>query len=54
MLPTIKARNATDVIVDRRCGAMALSDPIRIPKELGLAKPQMAKVAIPALRAYND
>jgi len=51
MLPTTKARKATDVMVERRWGAMALRDPMRMPKELGLAKPQMANVAIPALRA---
>lgn len=51
MLPTINARKATDVIIPRRFGAIALKEPMRMPRELGLAKPQMAKVAMPALRA---
>lgn len=51
MLPTTNARKATDVIVPRRFGAIALKEPMRMPRELGLAKPQMAKVAMPALRA---
>lgn len=47
----MNARKATEVMVPRRLGAMALSEPMRMPRELGLAKPQMANVAMPALRA---
>lgn len=51
ILPTINALKATEVIRALRLGAIAPSEPINIPKELGLAKPQIANVAIPALRA---
>lgn len=51
MLPTIKARMATDVIRPFLFGAITPKEPMRIPNELGFAKPQMAKVAMPALRA---
>lgn len=50
MVPAITALNATAVMTERLVGAIADSDPIRIPNELGLAKPHTAKVAIAALR----
>lgn len=53
MLPTTNALMATDVIRPFLLGAIAPKAPISIPKELGFAKPQMANVAIPALRACN-
>uniref|UniRef100_A0A1A9WK10 Uncharacterized protein n=1 Tax=Glossina brevipalpis TaxID=37001 RepID=A0A1A9WK10_9MUSC len=51
MLPTTNARKATAAITGLRLGAIALKLPIKIPMELGFAKPQMANVAMPALRA---
>lgn len=51
MLPTTKARIATDVITYLLLGAMALSVPISMPRELGFAKPQMANVVMVMLRA---
>lgn len=51
ILPTTNALKATEVIRPLRLGAIAPNEPINIPKELGFAKPQIAKVAIPALRA---
>lgn len=51
MLPEINALNATDVISGRFSGHIALNEPIIIPSELGLANPQMAYVAIAALRS---
>lgn len=53
-LPETKARNATFAIDGLRSGASALSDPIMIPMELGLAKPQTAKVAIAADRSCDE
>lgn len=52
--PVMKARNATLVIEGRRSGANALKAPIMIPIDDGLAKPQMAKVAIAAERGCFD
>lgn len=54
ILPTIKALIATDVIRLLLVGAITPSDPIKIPKELGLAKPQIANVVIPILRGYIE
>lgn len=44
--PDSRARKATLVIDDLRFGARALNPPIIIPIEVGLANPQIAKVAI--------
>lgn len=49
-VPLINARKATFVIAGRRSAANALNDPTIIPNELGLANPQIEKVAIAALR----
>lgn len=51
MLPEMNALNATDVMSGRFSGHIALNEPIIIPSELGLANPQMAYVAIAALRS---
>lgn len=50
----IKARNATDVITGLFSGDITLRPPIIIPKELGLAKPHTAYVAIAELRSYSS
>lgn len=50
MLPEMNALIATDVISGRFSGHIALNEPIIMPSELGLAKPQMANVAIAELR----
>jgi hypothetical protein len=49
--PDTNALKATFVIDGRRSGASALSAPIMIPIELGLAKPQIAYVAMAADRS---
>lgn len=53
MEPEINARIATAVITDRLSGAIAESEAIIIPKELGLANPHTANVAIAELLSYN-
>lgn len=53
MEPEINARIATAVITVRFSGAIAESDAIIMPKELGLANPHTANVAIAELRNYN-
>lgn len=53
MEPEINARIATAVIVDRFSGAIAESDAIIIPNELGLANPHTANVAIAELLNYS-
>lgn len=53
MLPEMNALTATDVISGRFSGHIALSEPIIMPSELGLANPQMANVAIAELRSYG-
>lgn len=53
MEPEINARSATLVMADRFSGAIAESDAIIMPKELGLANPHTAKVAIAELLSYN-
>lgn len=50
-LPEMNALTATDVMSGRFSGHIALNEPIIIPNELGLAKPQMANVAMAALRS---
>lgn len=50
MLPEMNALIATEVISGRFSGHIALNEPIIMPSELGLAKPQMANVAIAELR----
>lgn len=54
VLPEMNALTATDVISGLFSGHIALNEPIIMPSELGLAKPQMAYVAMAALRSYTD
>lgn len=51
MDPETKALKATFVTTDRFPGAIALSDAIIMPNELGLPNPHTAYVAIAALRS---
>lgn len=53
MEPERNARNATAVIAGRLSGAIAESDAIIMPKELGLANPHTANVAIAELLNYD-
>lgn len=51
--PLTKALIATVTIADLLSGTIALKLPIIIPRELGLANPQTAYVAIAADRLWN-
>lgn len=50
--PETNARTEIDVIMDLLSGHMAPKLPITIPNEQKFANPQMANVAIAALRFY--
>ncbi len=53
MLPETNALTATDVMSGLFSGHIALNEPIIIPNELGFANPQIANVAMAALRSYK-